>query len=288
MRDAALTGRWWRGETGASGCAYRPLPDVFVLCAFIAPLLILAGCSSPNVNPGLSAVAATEPQVAEAAEEDPPAEKSAEQEALVSRPYKVAGKDHAAPEKLEGYSAEGLASWYGTGFHGRSTANGEIFDKTSISAAHPSLPLPSYARVTNVNNGKSIVVRVNDRGPFHGDRALDVSERVAEILKFKHMGMARVRIDYVGPAALAGSDEGRLLATYRENGGLPATTAVASLEPAPVTSPPITPNSVPAQDRVGAAFSGFSTPQPLTRQGVMVQPVLSGFAFSPSAYNSQR
>jgi rare lipoprotein A len=194
----------------------------------------------------------------------------------------VAGK----AQSPEGYSAEGLASWYGPQFHGRSTANGEIFDKASISAAHPSLPLPSYARVTNVNNGKSIVVRVNDRGPFHGNRALDVSERVAEILEFKHKGMARVRIDYVGPASLAGSDEGRLLATYRENGSLPAT-ALASLEPAPAESAATTPNSA-AQGRVGAAFSGFSTPHPLTKQGVMVQPVLSGFAFSPSAYNGQR
>ncbi len=206
---------------------------------------------------------------------------------LVSKPYKVAGKDQTLPENLEGYSAEGLASWYGTGFHGRSTANGEIFDKMSISAAHPSLPLPSYARVTNVNNGKSIVVRVNDRGPFHGDRALDVSERVAEILNFKHKGMARVRIDYVGPAALSGSDEGKLLATYRVNGNLP-TTALASLETAPAATPATTPNPATTQSRVGAAFSGFSTPQPLTRQGVLVQPVLSGFAFSPSAYNAQR
>lgn len=284
MRDAALTGRRWRGETGASGCAYRPLPGVFVLCAFIAPLLILAGCSSPTVNPRLNAAATANPAGVEPVEEDPPAASEEKVEEQPARgPYEVAAK----AQSPEGYSAEGLASWYGLQFHGRSTANGEVFDKELISAAHPSLPLPSYARVTNVSNGKSIVVRVNDRGPFHGDRALDVSERVADILDFKKKGMAQVRIDYVGPASLSGSDEGRLLATYRENGSLP-TTALASLEPSASASPATTPETVTGKDRVGAAFSGFATPQPLTSQGVMVQPVLSGFAFSPSAYNGQR
>ena len=84
------------------------------------------------------------------------------------------------------------------------TSNGEAFDMGSISAAHPTLPLPSYARVTNINNGRSIVVRVNDRGPFHGDRVVDVSQRTAELLDFKRKGMARVKIDYVGPASLEG------------------------------------------------------------------------------------
>jgi rare lipoprotein A len=87
--------------------------------------------------------------------------------------------------------------------------------------------------VTNVNNGKSIVVRVNDRGPFHGNRALDVSQRAAEVLDFKNRGMARVRIDYVGPASLEGSDDAKLMATYRENGKVPATTALASLDTHP-------------------------------------------------------
>src|SRR5215510_14901856 len=119
----------------------------------------------------------------------------------LGKPYTVAGRVYV-PEENVNYSAVGFASWYGDDFHGRYTANGEIFDMASISAAHPTLPLPSYARVTNVNNGKSIVVRVNDRGPFHGNRALDVSQRVAEVLDFKQRGMARVKIDYVGPASL--------------------------------------------------------------------------------------
>ena len=194
----------------------------------------------------------------------------------VGKPYKVAGKMYAPNGNPEGYSAEGLASWYGSAFHGRMTANGEIFDMGAVSAAHPTLPLPSYARVTNVSNGKSIVVRVNDRGPFHGDRALDVSQRVAEILDFKHRGMAKVRIDYVGPASLKGSDDVKLMATYRENGYAP-NVAVAGFAPSyPATTPE------QAGSRVQNSFGAISSPNPLTQDGAMVQPVLSGYAFSPN------
>ena len=87
----------------------------------------------------------------------------------LSEPYTVAGRVYV-PEDDPNYRAEGMASWYGDDFHGRLTANGEVFDMTSISAAHPTLPMPSYARVTNLGNGKSVIVRINDRGPFVGDR----------------------------------------------------------------------------------------------------------------------
>src|SRR5271163_2337065 len=117
------------------------------------------------------------------------------------------------------YSAVGLASWYGSEFHGRSTADGEIFDMGALSAAHRSLPLPCYARVTNLGNGRSIVVRVNDRGPFVGGRILDVSARVAKLLEFK--GLTKIRVDYVGKAPPAGSDGPMLLASL-ETGSAPA------------------------------------------------------------------
>ena len=84
----------------------------------------------------------------------------------VGKPYVVAGQTYT-PEENPNYTAEGLASWYGDDFHGRATANGEVFDMSSISAAHPTLPIPSYARVTNLSNQRSIIVRVNDRGPYH-------------------------------------------------------------------------------------------------------------------------
>jgi rare lipoprotein A len=90
----------------------------------------------------------------------------------------------------------------------------------SLTAAHPTLPMPSYARVTNVSNGKSLIVRVNDRGPYHGNRLIDVSNRAAELLEFKGNGVARVRVEYVGRAPLEGSDDTQLMATLRT--GVPA------------------------------------------------------------------
>src|ERR1700719_4521735 len=103
----------------------------------------------------------------------------------VGKPYVVAGRVYV-PEEDVNYREEGLASWYDDDFHGRLTANGEVYDMTSLSAAHPTLPMPCYARVTNLSNGKSLVVRVNDRGPYHGNRLIDVSSRVAELLEFKN------------------------------------------------------------------------------------------------------
>jgi rare lipoprotein A len=118
----------------------------------------------------------------------------------------------------ERYSAVGLASWYGSEFRGRATADGEIFGVGSLSAAHRTMPLPSYARVTNLGNGRSIVVRVNDRGPFVRGRILDVSARVATLLDFNRRGVAKVRLDYIGKAPPAGSDEPALLASLQTRG----------------------------------------------------------------------
>jgi rare lipoprotein A len=131
----------------------------------------------------------------------------------------VAGQTFT-PEENANYTAEGIASWYGVDFHGRQTANREIYDMNSISGAHPTLPIPSYARVTNVGNGRSLIVRVNDRGPFHRGRVIDVSARAAQLLGFYEAGTARVRVDYVGRASLQGSDDAKLAATLRR--GTPA------------------------------------------------------------------
>src|SRR3974390_1824095 len=137
----------------------------------------------------------------------------------VGKPYTVAGRVYV-PEEDVNYREEGLASWYGDDFHGRLTANGEIFDMGSLTAAHPTLPMPCYARVTNLSNGKSLIVRVNDRGPYHGNRLVDVSNKAAELLEFKGNGVARVRVEYVGRAPLEGSDDRQLMATLRT--GVPA------------------------------------------------------------------
>jgi rare lipoprotein A len=135
----------------------------------------------------------------------------------VGNPYTVAGRTYV-PAEDPNYRAEGIASWYGHAFHGRLTANGEVFDQHAISAAHPTLPIPSYARVTNLANRRSIVVRVNDRGPFHDNRIIDLSIRTAELLGFRANGIARVRVEYLGPASLTGSDDRKLLATLRHDG----------------------------------------------------------------------
>ncbi len=135
----------------------------------------------------------------------------------VGQPYKVAGKWYT-PKDDPGYDATGLASWYGPNFHGRKTANGEVFDLAGISAAHPTLPLPSYVRVTNLENNHSIIVRVNDRGPYVHGRLIDVSERAAAMLGFRNAGSARVRVKYVGQAPLEGDDTRFLLASYDAGG----------------------------------------------------------------------
>jgi rare lipoprotein A len=143
----------------------------------------------------------------------------------VGKPYQVAGSTYT-PEHNPNYRNEGLASWYGGGFHGGRTANGEVFDMYSISAAHPTLPLPSYARVTNLANHRSIIVRINDRGPYAGNRVIDLSSKTADLLGYKGHGLARVRVEYVGPAPLEGSDDGRLVATLRTGSPAPAPSSV--------------------------------------------------------------
>lgn len=138
----------------------------------------------------------------------------------VGKPYQVAGRTYV-PQENTRYRSEGVASWYGDDFHGRLTANGEVFDMESIAAAHPTLPMPSYVRVTNLDNRKSMIVRVNDRGPYHSDRVIDVSQKAADLLGFKSRGTARVRVEYVGRAPLEGSDDRKLIATLRNDGSSP-------------------------------------------------------------------
>jgi rare lipoprotein A len=142
----------------------------------------------------------------------------------VGQPYTIGGRTYVPAEDPH-YRAEGVASWYGEDFHGRLTANGEIFDMNSMSAAHTTLPIPCYVRVTNLSNNKSVIVRVNDRGPYHADRVIDVSVKAASLLGFYGSGLAPVRVEYVGAAPLEGSDDRMLIATLREG------------EPAPAPSP---------------------------------------------------
>ncbi len=123
----------------------------------------------------------------------------------VGRPYKVAGRWYV-PREVSSYDRTGTASWYGSAFHGRRTANGEIYDMGALTAGHPTLPMPSYVYVTNLQNGRTIMVRINDRGPYVKDRLIDLSWLSAKELGFAARGLTRVRVRYAGPAPLDGSD----------------------------------------------------------------------------------
>lgn len=112
----------------------------------------------------------------------------------LGEPYQINGVRYI-PKFEWDYDRQGRASWYGRPFHGRQTANGEIYDQNELTAAHQTLPLPSIIRVTNLENGRSVVLRVNDRGPFVSGRILDVSSRAAQVLKFRRQGTTQVRIE---------------------------------------------------------------------------------------------
>lgn len=118
-------------------------------------------------------------------------------------PYTVNGRTYRIMPSEEGYRERGFASWYGEKFHGHKTSNGEIYDMYQLSAAHKSMPIPGYLRVTNLENNRSIIVRVNDRGPFHNDRIIDLSYAAAYMLGFNDRGTAMVEVESIIPALAA-------------------------------------------------------------------------------------
>ncbi|MDP3748123.1 MAG: septal ring lytic transglycosylase RlpA family protein [Phenylobacterium sp.] len=169
----------------------------------------------------------------------------------VGAPYQVAGIWYV-PKEEPTYDQRGVASWYGDEFHMKPTANGEVFDMNAVSAAHTTLPLPSMVEVTNLDNGKKMTVRVNDRGPFVGGRVIDLSREAARQLGFDRQGTANVRVRYAGPAELGPPDAGLRHAAYTPTPapssslpaapiaytGLAAPTAVASMPLPPIASAP--------------------------------------------------
>ncbi|MEQ8935726.1 MAG: septal ring lytic transglycosylase RlpA family protein, partial [Amphiplicatus sp.] len=148
--------------------------------AFALATLGLAACATPGARPDGAANAHYK----------------------IGKPYQVNGRWYH-PHEQPDYDAVGVASWYGDEFHGRPTANGERFDKNRLSAAHTTLPLPSVVEVENLENGRRVMVRVNDRGPFVGDRMIDLSHAAARALGFDQKGLAKVRVRYLGRAELA-------------------------------------------------------------------------------------
>lgn len=143
-------------------------------------------------------------------------------------PYTVLGKTYQVLSSADDYRERGFASWYGQKFHGRLTSNGEVYDMYGMTAAHKSLPIPTFVQVTNVDNGKSVIVRVNDRGPFHGDRIIDLTYAAAKKLGFVDQGTAEVEVVAINPDTWAASN-GRSRSVADE------ASVVASNEPAAPT-----------------------------------------------------
>lgn len=162
----------------------------------------------------------------------------------VGKPYQIKGNWYY-PEENYSYDETGIASWYGADFHDQMTANGEMYNKNELTAAHKTLPMPSLARVTNLENGRSIVVRVNDRGPFSGARIIDVSQRSAQLLGFERSGTAKVRVQVL-------ADESKAIADAMRTYGGPST------QPSPSTEAPVQVASLEPAQADNAAF----TPHP--------------------------
>ncbi len=216
----------------------------------------LASCASNNYSQNRKAapqVAAAAPIVAPPVGAPTVATPPVRSKNGTDKPYVVGGKRYV-PSSDSKYTAVGLASWYGGSFHGRKTADGERFDMMGVSAAHKTMPLPSYARVTNMKNGASIVVRVNDRGPYIHGRLIDLSSRAADLLQFKGEGVGKVKVEYVGRAPEATGDTKMLLATLRTDGSpaplpgdIPNTMIADATPQTRPTATPVQPIQVAAQ-----------------------------------------
>lgn len=200
------------------------------ILALMALVLALAGCSS--TPPAKQASNPTAPQgggyyLDDGPEATPPANLDAVPDAVprveplhrfANRTYIALGNTYTPQTTRRTHSEEGLASWYGRRFHGKKTASGEPYDMYAMTAAHPTLPIPSYARVTALDSGKSVVVRINDRGPFHSKRVIDLSYTAAHKLGYLKRGSTRVRVESLDPAAYDTQGETLMEGVYLQVG----------------------------------------------------------------------
>lgn len=178
----------------------------------------------------------------------------------IGKPYKIAGGWYR-PRENRTYDKIGVASWYGEYFHGRKTANGEYYDMTRLSAAHPTLPLPVYARVTNLENNRSLVVRINDRGPYARDRIIDLSKRAAQELGVIRNGTAKVRVTYLADAPLDG-DITNMQALGRGLNSNFSTASITPLKQKPVAPSPGNKPSLSAKRATGVKSAATTGPRP--------------------------
>lgn len=228
-------------------CFNRPVAKSALL-ACVLPLMLVA-CSSQRARPKVTTG-------------------SGGAHYKVGDPYQIKGIWYY-PKEDYSYDETGIASWYGADFHDQKTANGEIFNKNELTAAHATLPMPSLARVTNLENGRSLVVRINDRGPFSGARLIDVSQRAAQLLGFEQQGTAKVRVQVL-------ADESKAIADAMRRYGSPApeTVKVASALPAaPAPSTAVT--SRPLEPVAGQRVSESPLTAPSASPAALAPPVQS-------------
>lgn len=204
-----------RGESRTAGPSCARSSGVWSARARLAALLVaasfgLAGCAETTLfNHAAKSVMRGEP-----GQSSGPGKGGIYK---VGNPYQINGVWYY-PKEDANYDETGIGSWYGEQFHGKATANGEVFDMNEVTAAHPTLPMPSLVRVTNLENGRSIVVRMNDRGPYANNRIIDLSRRSAQLLGYERQGTAKVRVQYIGPAPLGGEAAPTMVAS-RSVGG---------------------------------------------------------------------
>jgi rare lipoprotein A len=206
----------------------------------------------------------------------------------VGSPYQVAGRWYT-PHEQPGYDKTGLASWYGEAFHRRKTSNGEWFDMATFTAAHPTMPLPSYAMVTNLENGKQVVVRVNDRGPFVDTRVMDLSKRAADALGYRKKGIARVRVKLIGPAPLHDSNRHMTAMNDALNNGA-SLTQIAQMSNENSTAAPVQIAEAKPKKKYldpGVQQAEYVPPNQQTNGGYMVRvAVFHSLDNATSAYNT--
>lgn len=202
----------------------RRVPRGGRVAALLLTTALLSGCAEANLF-GHMAKKAT-------SGDEPPAVAGTATTYKVGKPYQVAGVWYYPREDFD-YDETGIASWYGPDFHAKMTANGETFDQNAVTAAHKTLPMPSVVRVTNLENGRSLVVRVNDRGPFVNGRIIDLSRRAAQLLGMEGQGTAKVRVQIM-------PEESRILAgKVKPNGNEPQVAAAPRESVTAETLPPI-------------------------------------------------
>lgn len=233
--------------------------------------LILAGCSSHHASSGYHhgfSSAATDPFAGKGS----PYYKGAKipfggGQYQVGNPYQVAGR-WFSPREQPGYDKEGVASWYGEAFHRRRTSNGEYFDMNTLTAAHATLPLPSYVMVTNLENNRQVIVRVNDRGPFVGTRVIDLSKRAADVLGYRANGKAHVRVKLIGPAPTQDSMEHVVAMNdaMRQGAGMRQLVAMSGDTSAQAPATQVAMNDAPQDEPIMDASAPMPPPQAMPKR----------------------